>query len=378
MEGDYMSEDTYKPNTHIDAEGNEVEEAITEEVTDKKCPGCGATVVYDPETLSMTCPFCGYSRELPKPEDNTKEIEELDFATAKNRASVDWGSVKKSVVCKNCGAETVVDDVDTALCCPFCGSTAVMPLDKDENVMAPGGVVPFEISKEKAEALFKKWMKGKLFAPNEAKKSCEAKNFNGMYLPYWTYDSQTTSPYTVKLGFEEGSGDNKHTVYRTYKGIYERFIDDEVVYGSKKTTNPYIKSVSDFDFSKLRNYDPQFVAGFTAERYSVGLDEGWETAKDQIRKKLKSEIGQMEKKKRRADSISKVDFATSYANVTFKYVLAPIWIANFKFKDKVYNLVVNGQTGKISGKSPISPIKVAIAIIIAIIVLVVLFNLMGN
>ena len=186
-----MSEDTYKPSTHIDAEGNEVEEAITEEVTDKKCPGCGATVVYDPETLSMTCPFCGYSRELPKPEDNTKEIEELDFATAKNRASVDWGSVKKSVVCKNCGAETVVDDVDTALCCPFCGSTAVMPLDKDENVMAPGGVVPFEISKEKAEALFKKWMKGKLFAPNEAKKSCEAKNFNGMYLPYWTYDSQT-------------------------------------------------------------------------------------------------------------------------------------------------------------------------------------------
>ena len=55
-----MSEDTYKPSTHIDAEGNEVEEAITEEVTDKKCPGCGATVVYDPETLSMTCPFCGY------------------------------------------------------------------------------------------------------------------------------------------------------------------------------------------------------------------------------------------------------------------------------------------------------------------------------
>ena len=44
--------------------------AQTEDVTDKKCPNCGATVVYDPETLSMTCPFCGYSRTLPKPEDN--------------------------------------------------------------------------------------------------------------------------------------------------------------------------------------------------------------------------------------------------------------------------------------------------------------------
>jgi hypothetical protein len=192
--------------------------------------------------------------------------------------------------------------------------------------------------------------------------------------PYINVDPGTMSPY--QHGEVYVTEDGAETDLDL--GHYERFIDDEVVYGSKKTTNPYIKGVSDFDFSKLRNYDPQFVAGFTAERYSVGLDEGWETAKDQIRKKLKSEIGQMEKKKRRADSISKVDFATSYANVTFKYVLAPIWIANFKFKDKVYNLVVNGQTGKISGKSPISPIKVAIAIIIAIIVLVVLFNLMGN
>ena len=161
-------------------------------------------------------------------------------------------------------------------------------------------------------------------------------------------------------------------------GHYERFIDDEVVYGSKKTTNPYIKSVSDFDFSKLRNYDPQFVAGFTAERYSVGLDEGWDIAKTQIQKTLNSEISSMEKKKRGADRVDKLNFNTAYSKVTYKYVLAPIWIANFKFKEKVYNIVINGQTGKISGKSPISPIKVAIAIIIAIIVLVVLFNLMGN
>ena len=60
----------------------------TEDVTDKKCPNCGATVVYDPDTLSMTCPFCGYSRTLPKPEDNGQDVEELDFASARTvRAS---------------------------------------------------------------------------------------------------------------------------------------------------------------------------------------------------------------------------------------------------------------------------------------------------
>ena len=222
-------------------------------------------------------------------------------------------------------------------------------------------------------------MKGKLFAPNDAKKSCEAKNFSGVYLPYWTYDSQTTSPYEVKLGFDSTDKDgNRHTTYKTYRGIYERFIDDETVYASKKTNNRFIKAASTFDFSKLRKYSPEFIAGFLAERYTVGLDEGWEIAKGQIKVKLQSEIGSMEKKKHHADSVSKVTFNTAYSKVTYKYVLAPIWIANFKFKEKLYNIVINGQTGQIKGEAPVSPLKVAIAIIIAIVVLLILFGLFNN
>lgn len=352
---------------------------VTEDVTDKKCPSCGATVVYDPETLSMSCPFCGYSRQLPKPEDGGQDVEELDFSSAKNRESLDWGKAKKSLVCKNCGAETIMDSSDTAQCCPYCGSTQVMPVDSEEDVVAPGGVVPFEITKEKAAQLFKAWMKGKLFAPNEAKQSCEAKNFNGVYLPYWTYDSQTTSPYVIKLGFDsKDSNGNTTTTYKTYRGIYERFIDDETVYASKKTNNPYIKQASSFDFAKLRKYSPEFIAGFLAERYTVGLDEGWGIAKDQIKKKLYSEISSMEKKRHHADSVSKLDFNTSYAKVTYKYVLAPIWIANFKFKEKVYNIVVNGQNGQIRGEAPVSPAKVCIAIGIAVAVIALFIFLLNR
>lgn len=370
-----MAENLGTPEEQLDV----VTAGYTEDVTDKKCPNCGATVVYDPETLAMSCPFCGYSRQLPRPEDNGQDVEELDFSTAKNRESLDWGKSKKSLVCKNCGAETIMDSADTAQCCPYCGSTQVMPVDNDEDVIAPGGVVPFEITKEKATQLFKSWMKGKLFAPNDAKKSCEAKNFSGIYLPYWTYDSQTTSPYEVKLGFNSTDSDGHTTTsYKTYRGIYERFIDDETVYASKKTTNRFIKVASTFDFSKLRKYSPEFIAGFLAERYTIGLDEGWDIAKEQIKIKLKNEIGSMEKKRHHADSVSKVTFNTAYSKVTYKYVLAPIWIANFKFKEKVYNIVVNGQNGQIRGEAPVSPIKVIIAIILAILAIMIVCALLNN
>ena len=40
------------------------------------------------------------------------------------------------------------------------------------------------------------------------------------------------------------------------------------------------------------------------------------------------------------------------------YALLPVWIYSYHYKDKVYPFHVNGQTGKIVGKVPISARKV--------------------
>ena len=365
-------------------EGQQVEEATTMDVTDKKCPNCGATVTYDPNTLSMTCEYCGYHKELPKPEAG-KEIEEIDFASAKIRQNQNWGTKKKSIVCKMCGAETLYDEAETASVCPYCGSTSVMPVDDDENVMAPGGVVPFEVDREKAAKLFRTWLSKKFFAKKDAK-NCEANDFNGIYLPYWTYDSDTTSSYNAQLGFDykvqqRGSDGKMHTVtktrWRNYTGIYEEFIDDQVVYASKKTTNPYIESVSQFDFSKLREYSPEFIAGFAAERYTLGLDDGWNKAKVFIKQTLTSHLSSKLRNQYKADKVGTINLSTSYDNVTFKYILAPVWIASFRYGNDVYNFVVNGQTGKIAGKYPISKLKVFLTIL-AIVAVIALLIFLSN
>ncbi len=344
---------------------NEIEQEVTMEITDKKCPQCGATLKFNPGTMSLSCEFCGYSKQLPKAETG-EAVVELDFKSATNRASCEWGTKKKSIVCKQCGGEAIYDVLDTAATCPFCGSSSVMPVDDIEDVMSPGGIVPFEISKEKAEQLFKSWLSGKLFAPKAAKQSCQAKDFQGIYLPFWTYDCDTTSTYSARLGFEYGSGDNKKIRWKNYSGVYDQFIDDEIVYGSKKTVSPELKAVSNFDFKKIQPYSPEIVAGFAAERYSVGLDEGWTKAQQTIKPKLHSGLTNQLRKAYHPDRIEGIKMATNYDNITFKYLLAPIWMAAFKYNDKTYNIAINGQTGRVSGKSPISAIRVIIAIIIAI------------
>ena len=44
----------------VDEQGRQIQTEVTEDVTDKKCPNCGATVVFDPESGGMLCEFCGY------------------------------------------------------------------------------------------------------------------------------------------------------------------------------------------------------------------------------------------------------------------------------------------------------------------------------
>ena len=346
----------------------------TEAETDKKCPNCGATVVFDPALGKMHCDYCGYSCELPKPEDG-HEICEMNFDLALNTESYNWGEQKKEVQCKQCGAVTVYDALETAAVCPFCGSTSVMPA-ANKNTIAPGAVCPFAITKDQAGERFTKWLKGKLFAPKKAKKSARPDAFQGVYLPYWTYDAQTTSNFTGRAGYDRRVKDRDGNVrtetdWRHVSGIYQEFFDDVTIMASKRQADSGVRACEPFDFSKLVPYSPQVVAGFVAERYSVGLKEGWESAQKTIQSKLNSSISTYIRRRWNADRSDSVRFSTLYCNITYKYLLVPTWISSFKYKDKVYQFAVNGQTGKVGGKAPVSALRVIIfiAIIIAIIAL---------
>jgi len=53
---------------------------------------------------------------------------------------------------------------------------------------------------------------------------------------------------------------------------------------------------------------------------------------------------------------------TRLSGVTFKHVLLPVWIAAFRYHDKVFRFLVNGQTGKVTGKAPLSWFKILLFI----------------
>lgn len=344
----------------------------------KTCPNCGATVTFDPATGEMACEYCGYHCKLPDPS-TQNEICEIDFESEARKESYEWGTEKKSVECKSCGAVTVYDALETAAVCPFCGSTHVMPTSTEQSI-APGAVCPFEVTKEKAGESFMKWLKKKWFTPRKAKKSAQPEAFQGVYLPYWTFDSQTTSSFTARVGYTRTvrKGDKTETVtdWRSVSGVFQEFFDDETVMASRRHADSGVKRCEPFKFSKLIPYSPQVVAGFAAERYSIGLKEGWEEAQKKIQSKLRTDISQYAKGNWRADKVDSLHFSTLYSKITYKYLLVPVWMSSFKYKEKVYQFVVNGQTGKVGGKAPVSALRVILAVLLGIGICVGLYALM--
>ena len=120
--------------------------------------------------------------------------------------------------------------------------------------------------------------------------------------------------------------------------------------------------IEPFQLNGLVDYKTEYLSGFLAERYSIPLKEGWNDAKVVIDDGITSGI----RRQVHGDVVNIVSVSTDYDDITYKHILLPIWISSFQFNNKVYRFLVNGQTGKVSGKSPVSAVKVSIAVVVVI------------
>lgn len=340
--------------------------ADTKKETDRKCPQCGGVMDFDPREGKLHCPYCDYLEEILSEEEEETSAEELDFWAAEQTGNCDWGIEKKTVLCKACGGEMVYDALEIAGECPYCGSNQVME-EKAENTLAPGGVCVFRLDAKQAAEKFKHWIKKRWFCPKEAKETAKPKDFKGIYLPYWTFDTDTTTTYSAEYGIRRQKRRKNETVTVTdwYRcsGTYREFIDDQAVCGSTRHEQSLLNGIQPFDTADNKTYKPEYVAGFVSERYSVGLKDAWETAKALIAGRLRRNITRKIQTEHRADVVRGLHIKTSYTGIKYKYLLLPVWMACFKYKEKVYHFMVNGQTGRVSGKIPISPGKVAITVL---------------
>ncbi len=348
--------------------------------TSFKCPSCGGVMVFDPQGQSLQCEYC---KNIISMEDDRQHPTAYGFDNESELEPQVWGEKSHAVKCKNCGAETVFDAFVVADRCPFCGNSNIQEQVISKGIM-PESVIPFKISSGTAAELYKKWLRGKWLAPSKLRKGVNSQNvqLTGMYVPCWSFDADTSSFYTAMAGEHywvtvyttetDKDGNTRqvpHQEMRTrwypVSGQYAEDFRNYVVDSSVHIDDGMYTRILPYNLGELTPYKSEYLSGFKAERYSVDLKSGWETAKERLSQLIARGIEQQIN----ADEVSNLRFKTAYSNKKYKHILLPLWFSSFTYKDKVYGYMINGQTGKVDGKSPLSPWKVT-ALVVGIAALV--------
>ncbi|MBO4539231.1 MAG: hypothetical protein J5781_03065 [Clostridia bacterium] len=343
-----------------------------------KCPACGADLVYDPETRGLKCPYCGTEKEIAGTKCSESDLNRLFTERANN-----WATETKAFRCENCGAQTIISKKEISKCCAYCGASNIIESEEMAG-MRPDAVLPFTLTKEDAGKSATAWAKKKFFAPRKFKQSATPENINGNYTPSFTFDSDVHGVYSGRLGkyyYETKIVNGKKRQVRKIRyfeigGVYDTSFDDVLIQASDKISQKDIDKIQPFDTNSSQKYSANYLYGFSATQYTRDGKTCWNAAKDVMYARTKSRI----LAKYTYDVIDRFSLNATYNNVTYKYVLLPLYIGHFSFKEKLYNFFVNGRNGKATGKVPISPLKVALVVLagLAVIAAIVAIYLNGG
>jgi DNA-directed RNA polymerase subunit RPC12/RpoP len=348
------------------------------------CAKCGAKLDFDPSSRALQCPYCGYTQVI---EPSNQKLEEHDLEAQLRHG--DGGGVlagrSTQVRCAACNAIVLLEDKVATDHCPYCGTHLENKPEAAETMIKPEGVIPFAVAHRDAIGSYERWLKGLWFAPTALRQFAILGQLGGIYVPYWTFDSMTYTHYTGQRG-EDYTDTESYTetdaqgltVSRTrnvtktrwysVSGEVRHFFDDVCICASQGVPPEYAPVPQPSELKKLLAFSDDYLSGFKTERYTVGPKDGFDQAKaimdGKIRELCTRDIG--------GDHQRLETVQTQHVGVTFKHILLPIWLASYRYREKVFRVLVNGQTGEVQGDRPYSWAKIGILIAVILAVLLAL------
>ncbi|MDR0790980.1 MAG: hypothetical protein LBE47_00395 [Methanomassiliicoccaceae archaeon] len=326
------------------------------------CPVCNASMRFSIADNALKCEHCGQLEEIKGGDNNVMRRELTDSVMREHEPWTDCIVLR----CGLCNASIDVDKKDIVKTCPFCGNPNIMKTEELPGIK-PDSMIPYKVTKESAVELFKKWIKGKIFAPGECRKKARAENMNSVFSPTWSFSANTSSSYSGTLGknhtvtYRDSQGRTQtKTEIRWFRvsGRINADYNDVFIPSGKLIPDNVAKKLEPYPVKEAVKYTQEYLPGKTAEHYSRDIN----TCFNDFGKYVYSDLCQRIRRKYNADHVGKMDINTTYNSKYFNYLLIPNHIANFTYNKKLYNFYVNGSTGKVVGKYPISVLKVVITI----------------
>jgi hypothetical protein len=237
-------------------------------------------------------------------------------------------------------------------------------------------VLPFQVDERKAADNLSAWVRSRWFLPRALKQLGIQGRCQGVYTPYFTYDTMTANAYTGERGeyyyVTVGSGKNTRQERRTRwypeSGAFQRFFDDVLVVAAHGLREDLLRSLEPWPLDKLLPFTAEALAGFLARTYDIELDAAFASAKTRIDGEIHEDV----RERIGGDTQRIHQIHTQYAAITYKHVLLPVWLLAYRHGKKPYQIVINAASGEVGGERPYDWVKIALLVLVLAIVVAVI------
>jgi len=344
--------------------------------------------MFEPHDGRLSCPYCGRTEPIPA---NAGEVQERSYEEYLKLRPEQLAPISEEaleVQCSGCGTTISFAPPEVAGNCPFCAAKIVVQPTVAHPMLAPGAVLPFGVTHRQAADAIKSWLASRWLAPSALVQLARQELASSVYLPFWTYDAYATTHYSGQRGEHVWETESyvdtdtqgrrvtrmrqvRKTRWYPASGTVERWFDDILLTATRSVPPARLARLEPWDLAELKPYQPAYLAGHKAQRYQLEMADGFEEAKaimePVIETDVRQDIGGDEQRLHRV--------ATAYSAISFKHLLLPVWISAYRFRGKVYQVLVNARTGEVQGARPYSPWKIGALVALLLLVGLVLVYL---
>jgi hypothetical protein len=225
---------------------------------------------------------------------------------------------------------------------------------------------PFKIDPKETTNYIRTWLGKGMLAPDNLAVEHAGMQLHPAYYPFWLFEGTLEIPWFCDVNV----GTGRLAQWEAHTGSQFENFKHVLIPGLRKLLPAEVAGIEPFMLDELVEFSPEYLAGWMALTYDVPLADASLKARENVAKNVKRSIESLVE-----TSHPKRNFSTGagkWSGLTYKLALLPIYIGNYVFQGNRYRLLMNGQTGKVSGKKPLDRIKVAMMAVIALILLVVI------
>lgn len=315
----------------------------------EKCTVCGGLI--DEEDLF--CANCG--TEAPQRD--------------RTGASLVAQGTTHSFLCAGCGASMAYDAAVQTLRCPFCGSEqlAAEPAGKS---LAPQRVVPFAVGHDQATTILRQWLGRGFWRPGDLASAAVVDKMAAVYVPYWIFAARTFTYWTADTSqtppFARGDW---CPLAGEHRGQYSGLL----VGASGVLTASETAALGAFDLGAAQPPGDVPTTGAIVEQFRVPRKYARPLAEQGL-----EELDRQACQAYVPGRCRNLQVNVRLEGLTSEPVLLPVWVMAYRYRDRVYRFLINGQTGHATGQAPTSWAKVALVVAIVALVILMLFCGLGG